>query len=190
MNKRTPFIAGNWKMYKTSSEAAETAGQLTSLVADTTDVDIMIAPAFTALDAVSKVIKASRVSLGAQNLYWENEGAYTGEVSASMLVSVGCHYVIIGHSERRQYFGETDASVNHKIRAAIKANLIPVVCVGETEEERDSGRTFSILDKQVKVCNTKSMIESSYIINNFIKKGIQVCVYMNPYYSLSEKGTI
>ena len=150
MNNRTPFIAGNWKMYKTSSEAAETAGQLASLVADTTEVDIMIAPAFTALDAVSKVIEGSRVSLGAQNLYWENEGAYTGEVSAAMLVSVGCRYVIIGHSERRQYFGETDATVNQKIGAAINANLIPVVCVGETAEERDSGQTFSVLDKQVK----------------------------------------
>ena len=150
MNNRTPFIAGNWKMYKTSSEAAETAAQLASLVSDTTEVDIMIAPAFTALDTVSKVIEGSRVSLGAQNLYWENEGAYTGEVSAAMLVSVGCRYVIIGHSERRQYFGETDATVNQKIGAAINANLIPVVCVGETAEERDSGQTFSVLDKQVK----------------------------------------
>jgi triosephosphate isomerase len=150
MSTRTPLIAGNWKMYKTSPEAVETAQQLVELVADTADVDIMIAPVFTALDPVSKVVKNSRVALGAQNLYWEKEGAYTGEISADMLVSTGCQYVIIGHSERRQYFGETDETVNKKIRAAIDAALIPVFCVGESEAERESGQTFSMLDKQVK----------------------------------------
>ena len=150
MNNRTPLIAGNWKMYKTSPEAVETASRLVELVADAADVDIMIAPVFTALDAVSKVVKDSRVGLGAQNLYWEKEGAYTGEISAAMLVSVGCRYVIIGHSERRQYFGETDETVNKKIGAAIAAKLIPVFCIGETEKERESGLTFSVLDKQVK----------------------------------------
>jgi triosephosphate isomerase len=150
MSTRTPLIAGNWKMYKTSPEAVETAQQLVELVADTADVDIMIAPVFTALDPVSKVVKNSRVALGAQNLYWEKEGAYTGEISADMLVSTGCQYVIIGHSERRQYFGETDETVNKKIRAAIDAALIPVFCVGESEAERESGQTFSVLDKQVK----------------------------------------
>ena len=150
MNNRTPLIAGNWKMYKASPEAVKTAQQLVELVADTVDVDIMIAPVFTALDPVSKVVENSRVALGAQNLYWEKEGAYTGEISADMLVSAGCQYVIIGHSERRQYFGETDETVNKKIRAAIDAELIPVFCVGETEVERESGQTFSVLDKQVK----------------------------------------
>jgi triosephosphate isomerase len=110
----------------------------------------MIAPVFTAIDPVSKVVKGSRVGLGAQNLYWEKEGAYTGEISADMLVSAGCQYVIIGHSERRQYFGETDETVNQKISAAITAKLIPVFCIGETEAERESGNTFSVLDKQVK----------------------------------------
>jgi triosephosphate isomerase len=110
----------------------------------------MIAPVFTALDPVSRVVKNSRVGLGAQNLYWEKEGAYTGEISADMLVYAGCQYVIIGHSERRQYFGETDEAVSQKIRAAIAANLIPVFCIGETESERESGNTFSVLDKQVK----------------------------------------
>jgi triosephosphate isomerase len=147
---RTPLIAGNWKMYKTNTEAVQTAGRLAELVADTSDVDIMIAPVFTAIDPVSKVVNGSRVGLGAQNLYWEKEGAFTGEISADMLVSAGCQYVIIGHSERRQYFGETDETVNKKISAAITANLIPVFCIGETEAERESGNTFSVLDKQVK----------------------------------------
>ncbi|MEJ2170263.1 MAG: triose-phosphate isomerase, partial [Desulfobacterales bacterium] len=150
MGNRTPLIAGNWKMYKTNSEAVETAGRLKALIADAAEVDIMIAPVFTALEPVSKVLAGGRVGLGAQNLYWEKEGAYTGEISADMLVSAGCRYVIIGHSERRQYFGETDETVNKKIRAALNAGLIPVFCVGESEEEREAGRTFSVLDKQVK----------------------------------------
>jgi len=150
MATRTPLIAGNWKMYKTNAEAVETAGRLVELVADTSGVDIMIAPVFTALDPVSKVVNGSRVDLGAQNLYWEKEGAFTGEISAAMLVSAGCRYVIIGHSERRQYFGETDETVGKKITAAIAADLIPVFCIGETESERESGKTFSVLDKQVK----------------------------------------
>ena len=151
MNSRTPLIAGNWKMYKTTPEAVETAQRLVELVADSADVDIMIAPVFTALDPVSQVVSNSRVALGAQNLYWEKEGAYTGEISADMLLSAGCQYVIIGHSERRQYFGETDETVNKKIRAALDTALIPVLCVGETEEEREAGQTFSVLDKQVKI---------------------------------------
>jgi len=150
MGNRTPLIAGNWKMYKTNSEAVQTAGRLVELVADAADVDMMIAPVFTALAPVSKVLEGSRVGLGAQNLYWEKEGAFTGEISADMLVSAGCRYVIIGHSERRQYFGETDETVNKKIRAALDAGLIPVFCIGETEQEREAGRTFSVLDKQVK----------------------------------------
>jgi triosephosphate isomerase len=151
MVNRTPLIAGNWKMYKTGPEAVDTAQRLVELVADTADVDIMIAPVFTALDPVSQVVADSRVGLGAQNLYWEKDGAYTGEISADMLVAAGCQYVIIGHSERRQYFGETDETVNKKIRAAIDAGLIPVFCVGETEAEREAGQTFSVLDKQVQI---------------------------------------
>ena len=123
MGKRTPLIAGNWKMYKTSSEAAQTARQLVDLTTDVEDVDIMIAPTFTCLEAVSVVVAGSRVALGAQNLYWEKEGAYTGEISADMLTAVGCRYAIIGHSERRQYFGETDETVNNKIKAALDAAL-------------------------------------------------------------------
>jgi triosephosphate isomerase len=150
MGNRKPLIAGNWKMYKTSSEAAETAKDLIEQVRDVADVDIMIAPPFTALEAVARAIKNSPVALGAQNLFWEEEGAYTGEISAPMLKSVGCEYAIIGHSERRQYFGETDETVNQKIQAAIQADLKPVFCIGETEQEREAEQTFSVLDKQVK----------------------------------------
>ena len=151
MHHRTPLIAGNWKMYKTSSEATETAAQLVKGVADADAVDIMIAPPYTALEPVAAVIKDSRISLGAQDLFWEPEGAYTGQISAEMLVAAGCRYVIIGHSERRQYFGETDETVNKKIKAALRVDLIPVVCVGETEAEREASQTFSVLDKQVKM---------------------------------------
>ncbi len=149
MAKRTPLIAGNWKMHKTVAESVETAGQLAKMVADARDVEIMIAPAFTALASVSQVIRGSAVGLGAQNLFWEEQGAFTGEVSAPMLVSAGCRYVIIGHSERRQLFGETDETVNRKIGAALHAGLVPVFCIGETESERDAEKTFSVLDKQI-----------------------------------------
>mgnify|MGYP006290905331 CR=1 FL=1 len=149
MASRKPLIAGNWKMFKTCSEAGDTARQLVTLVEQTDAVDMMIAPPFTALTTVSEIIADSPVELGAQNLFWAPEGAYTGEVSAPMLVSAGCRYVIIGHSERRQFFGETDAAINKKIPAAMAASLVPVVCVGETESERDAGKTFSVLDKQI-----------------------------------------
>lgn len=150
MTNRTPLIAGNWKMFKTCSEAVETAAQLVKLVAGTTDIDVMIAPPFTALAPVSDVVRGSCVSLGAQNLFWETQGAFTGEISSAMLVSAGCKYVIIGHSERRQYFNETDETVNKRIQAAVNNDLIPVMCVGESEKERESKDTFSVLDKQVK----------------------------------------
>jgi triosephosphate isomerase len=150
MEHRRPLIAGNWKMYKTPQEAADTAKQLVEQVREVADVDIMIAPPFTALESVSRMIKNSPVALGAQNLYWEDEGAYTGEISAPMLKSAGCQYAIIGHSERRQYFGETDKTVNQKIQAAIQVGLKPVFCIGETEQEREAEQTLSVLDKQVR----------------------------------------
>lgn len=151
MNERRPFIAGNWKMYKTCAEAVETAKKLAGLVSGVKDVDVMIAPPFTALSQVNEAIKGSSVMLGAQNIFWEKEGAYTGEISPQMIASAGCRYVIIGHSERRQYFGETDLTVNKKIRAALKNSLAPVFCIGETEKERDANDTFNILDKQIKM---------------------------------------
>jgi triosephosphate isomerase len=150
MDLRRPLIAGNWKMFKTGPEAVETADRLAKLLSAPLDVDVMIAPSFTALALVSDMLKNTRISLGAQNLFWEEEGAYTGEISTSMLVSAGCSYVIVGHSERRQYFGETDDTVNKKIKAALKNDLIPVLCIGESETERDSKETFSVLDRQVR----------------------------------------
>ncbi len=145
---RKPLIAGNWKMYKTVAEAVETARELVQCTS-AVNVDVMIAPPFTALAPVAEVVKGTNVALGAQNLFWKNEGAYTGEISPVMLTDIGCKYAIIGHSERRQYFGDTDESVNAKIRAALDHHLIPVFCVGETETQREAQETFSVLDKQV-----------------------------------------
>lgn len=150
METRRPFIAGNWKMYKTVSQAVDTARDLVKRTEGVSNVDIMVAPPFTALAPVWDVTRESNVALGAQNLFWEAEGAYTGEVSANMLLSAGCRYVIIGHSERRQYFGETDETVNRRIKAAQTNGLIPVFCVGESESERETKKTYSVLDKQVK----------------------------------------
>ncbi len=150
MSKRRPLIAGNWKMYKTIPEAVEMSKKLVSLLKEPTDVEVMIAPSYVLLSAVAQEIEGSGIFLGAQDLFWEKEGAYTGAVSAEMIVSAGCKYVIIGHSERRQYFGETDHSVNLKIRAAINSGLAPILCIGETENQRESDETFSVLDKQIK----------------------------------------
>ncbi|MGM0452127.1 MAG: triose-phosphate isomerase [Thermodesulfobacteriota bacterium] len=149
MEPRKPLIAGNWKMHKTCPAAVETAREVAEKLGDTDSVEVMIAPPFTALTGVFDVIKDTAVALGAQNLFREPEGAYTGEVSGPMIRSAGCCYVIVGHSERRQFFEETDDQINGKIKAAIDARLAPVFCVGETEEERDAEKTFSVLDKQV-----------------------------------------
>ena len=151
MTTRKPLIAGNWKMFKTGREAVETAEKLVQLVRGADHTEVMIAPPFTALAQVAEAVEDTNVALGAQNLFWKVEGAFTGEISTGMLLSAGCSHVIIGHSERRQYFGETDASVNKKVKAAVAAGLIPVLCVGESETERDENKTFSVLDKQVKI---------------------------------------
>jgi triosephosphate isomerase len=150
MSSRTPLIAGNWKMHKTGLQAVEAATQLQGLVRHASDVEVMIAPTFTALYQVAQALKGSNITIGAQNLHWEKQGAFTGEISAEMLVDAGCRHVIVGHSERRLFFGETDASVNLKIRAALAAGLVPVFCIGETEAQREAGETFSVLDKQVR----------------------------------------
>lgn len=149
MEKRKPLIAGNWKMNKTVSESVASAQELSRRVIDVEHVEIMISPAFPALHPVFEALATGRVKLGAQNVHWEKSGAFTGEVSAEMLRSAGCLYVIIGHSERRQIFGETDASVRRKIKATVESGLRPVLCVGETEEERDGGKTFCVLDNQI-----------------------------------------
>ncbi len=151
MTTRTPLIAGNWKMYKTGPEALAAAKSLKDLSAGVSDVDVMIAPGFTALAATAEALAGSPIAVGAQNLHWESEGAFTGEISPGMLRAAGCRYVIIGHSERRQLFGETDQAVNRKVQAALAADLIPVMCVGETETEREAQQTFSVLDKQMRL---------------------------------------
>jgi len=147
--KRKPIIAGNWKMNKTTSEARDLAAKLIPLVSAVTDREIVLAPTFTALQTVSETIKGTNLALSAQNLFWEDKGAFTGEVSAEMLLDLGCKYVIIGHSERRQYFGETDETVNKKVRQALNKGLRPIICVGELLSERETGRAHDVIDRQV-----------------------------------------
>ncbi|MCL2144440.1 MAG: triose-phosphate isomerase [Endomicrobia bacterium] len=147
---RKPLMAGNWKMNKTVGEAVAMVKALKTAVADVTDVEILVCPTYTALYAVYNEIKDSNINLGAQNLFWEAKGAFTGEISPSMVKDAGCSYVIIGHSERRQYFGETDETVNKRTKAAFGAGLIPIVCVGETLEEREKNITFQVVETQVR----------------------------------------
>jgi triosephosphate isomerase (TIM) len=147
---RIPLIAGNWKMFKNVSEAVAFAKEFKSIVKDVTGVDIVLAPPFTAVHPVAEAVRASNVAVAAQNLFWEREGAYTGEVSAAMVREAGAEYVIVGHSERRRLFGETDVTVNRKVSAALGADLTPIVCIGETLEEREAGSTFGVLDRQLK----------------------------------------
>jgi len=147
---RHPFIAGNWKMFKTVHEAVVYVKEFRSLVKDIEDVEIVVAPTFTAVHACAEAARNSRVGIAAQNLHWEREGAFTGEISGPMIKEAGAEYVIIGHSERRTLFGETDEAVNRKVRAAIAANLIPIACIGETLAEREAGATLSVLDRQIK----------------------------------------
>jgi triosephosphate isomerase len=149
---RRPIMAGNWKMNKTISEAIDFIRQLKALVADVRGIDIVVAPTFTALRAVSREIEGGNIELAAQDVFWESSGAYTGEISPGMLKDVGCRYVIIGHSERRQYFGETNESVHKKITACLAMGLYPIVCVGETLEEREAGKTFDVVKIQVIQC--------------------------------------
>src|SRR5713101_4189357 len=147
---RTPFIAGNWKMFKKVHEAVVFAKELRSLVKDASDVEIVVAPPFTAIHAVADALRNANVGVSAQDLYWEREGAFTGEVSAGMVKEAGAEYAIIGHSERRRLFGETDATVNRRIVAAIGAELTPIVCIGETLDERERNETLAVLDRQIK----------------------------------------
>lgn len=149
MNRRK-IIAGNWKLNLATKEAKGLAESLKKSLSGVSDVDIIICPVFTVLQKVAEVISGSNIQLGAQTLFWENVGAFTGEVSAEMLVDAGCSYVIIGHSERRQYFGETDASVNKKLVSALKAGLTPIVCIGETLEQREKNIQEDAVGKQVR----------------------------------------
>ena len=147
---RTPFIAGNWKMFKTVHEAVVYTKEFRGLVKDVDDVEIVIAPPFAAIHGVAEAARNSNVGVAGQDVFWEREGAFTGEVSAPMLKEAGAEYAIIGHSERRTHFGETDETVNRKLVAALAADLCPIVCIGETLEQREREQTFDVLDTQIK----------------------------------------
>lgn len=150
MKLRKTLIAANWKMHKTVGESVSFVKELQEKLPEILqDREVMIAPPFTALEAVRTVIKRSDVSLGAQNCHWEDKGAFTGEISPAMLADVGCRYVIVGHSERRHIFGETDEVINKKISAVLRHKLVPVFCLGETLDEREAGRTFDVVKAQL-----------------------------------------
>ncbi|MFH1498933.1 MAG: triose-phosphate isomerase [Verrucomicrobiota bacterium] len=148
MSLRKKLIAGNWKMNKTSADAASLAEEIVAAVGKTTDVDIVVCPPFTSLDSVGKALEGSSIKLGAQNMHPEASGAYTGEISAQMLRSLFAGYVILGHSERRTYFKESDAFINQKTLAALKSELKPILCVGETLAEREGGDTLKVVQTQ------------------------------------------
>jgi triosephosphate isomerase len=147
---RTPFIAGNWKMFKTVGEASAFVTDLRAAVKDVSGVQIVVGPPFTAIHAAAQAARGSNIEVSAQDLHWEKQGAFTGEISATMIKEAGATYVIIGHSERRQLFGETDAIVNRKVTSAIAQGLTPIMCIGETLEERERNETLAILDRQIK----------------------------------------
>lgn len=146
---RRPVIAGNWKMYKTRADTRAFFAAFKPLSAGSKHCDIIVAPPFTSITAAVEAAQGTAIGIAAQDMYWEREGAFTGEISAPMLVDAGCRAVIIGHSERRQYFGETDAGVHRKTKAAVEAGLTPIVCVGETLAERDANRTEEVLKRQL-----------------------------------------
>ena len=147
---RRVIVAGNWKMNKTASEGRELVEKLKGEIAGLEEAEIVVCPPFTTIGAVVEAAAGSPIGVGAQNIHWAASGAFTGEISADMLKSSGVTYVIIGHSERRQYFGETNATVNSRLKAALAAGLTPIVCVGESLAERESGRTEAVLASQVK----------------------------------------
>ena len=147
---RVPFIAANWKMFKTVHDAVVYIKEFRSMVKDIDDVEIVVAPPFTAIHAAAEAARNSKIGVAGQDLYWEREGAFTGEVSAAMIKEAGAEYVIVGHSERRRLFHETDATVNRRAVAALGAGLLPIVCIGETLEERERQQTMTVLDRQIK----------------------------------------
>jgi triosephosphate isomerase (TIM) len=147
---RIPFIAANWKMFKTVHESVVFVKEFRGMVKDITDVEIVVAPPFTAVHAVAEAARNTPVGVAGQDVHWEREGAFTGEVSAGMLKEAGAEYAIIGHSERRRLFNETDSTVNRKLVATLGARLTPIVCIGETLEERERNETTAVLDRQLK----------------------------------------
>ena len=162
---RRRVIAGNWKMYKTIADTRTFFTAFSPLVGDANYCDIVVAPPFPAISAAVESTKNTKISIAGQNLYWEKEGAFTGEVSPTMLREAGCRYVIIGHSERRQYFGETDDTVNLKLKSALAAALIPIVCVGEVLEEREAGLTDDVLRRQcLRAFNKVSAKKAAHLV--------------------------
>ncbi len=147
---RKPFVAGNWKMHKTVAEGVALAKELRELIGGMDGVRVALAPPFTAIHAVAQLLTGSRIEVAGQNVHWEAQGAFTGEVSCGMLREAGATCVIVGHSERRQFFGETDETVNRRTKAALAAGLTPIVCVGETLEEREGNRTLDVVGTQVR----------------------------------------
>jgi len=147
--KRTPLVAGNWKMNKTLPESLALLNDLKESLPDTGSTEVVVFPPFTSLAAAKNVLEGSAIKLGAQNVYFESKGAYTGEISADMLVETGCQYVIIGHSERRHIFGETNEMINKKISMALSAGLNVIFCIGETKEEKESGKTADVVFQQI-----------------------------------------
>jgi triosephosphate isomerase len=147
---RKPLIAGNFKMFKTIAETVAYVNGLRALIKDTRGVDIVIAPPFTSIAAAADAAKGSDIAVAAQNLHWERDGAFTGEISAAMVRDTGARYAIVGHSERRTLFGDTNDSVNKKTHAALTAGLVPIVCIGETLDQRDRNETMAVLDRQIK----------------------------------------
>jgi triosephosphate isomerase len=145
---RKPCVAGNWKMHKTVAQATALVEKLIPGLGEITEVENVLCPPFTSLAPVAKLLEGTRIALGAQNLYWEEEGAYTGEISPVMLSELASH-VIIGHSERRAYFGETDETVNKRVKAALEHDLVPIICIGETLDENEAGRTEEVVTRQV-----------------------------------------
>ncbi len=149
---RKPILAGNWKMHKNRPEAAELAKALVASVGDVTEADVVVCPVFTSLDAVVEAVKGSNIKVGAQNCHFEEKGAFTGELSVAMLKETGIDYIIVGHSERRQYFNETDKDINAKAKAIFNHGLTPIICVGETLEDRESNKTSDVVTTQTKGC--------------------------------------
>lgn len=167
MTQRKPLIAGNWKMNLVLAEAVSLVGTLRDELQGTTHPEVLVAPAFTLLAAVKEVVEGSPIMLGAQNMHWEDSGAFTGEISGKMLTDVGCSHVILGHSERRLIFHETDEVINKKVEKAVEVGLAPILCIGETLEQREAGKTFDILRKQLGG-SLKSFVAQGVLPSNLV----------------------
>lgn len=157
--KPRPLIVANWKMNKTVPESVDFVQEFLQFLTEDPGVEVVLSPPFTALAPVGKALEGSAVGLGAQNMHWEDSGAFTGEISPIQLRDIGCRYVLVGHSERRQYFGESDGEISRKISAALREGLVPILCVGETLGERDYGKTFDVIERQLRGATEGAVLE-------------------------------